>query len=95
MALACALVLSLVAFRPRGNYTCPSSFPRGAWRGAQGYVLQMQAAKLGVVTRKNLAEHCRERFAPAPRLLLWMMAEVAIIGSDMQGEAWAAPGDAG
>jgi Mn2+/Fe2+ NRAMP family transporter len=25
----------------------------------QGYVIQMQAAKLGVVTRRHLAEHCR------------------------------------
>ena len=25
----------------------------------QGYVVQMQAAKLGVVTGKHLAEHCR------------------------------------
>lgn len=54
------------------------------WSTMLGYVLQMQAAKLGVVTRKNLAEHCRERFDRAPRLLLWLMAEVAIIGSDIQ-----------
>jgi Mn2+/Fe2+ NRAMP family transporter len=26
---------------------------------SQGYVVQMQAAKLGVVTGKHLAEHCR------------------------------------
>jgi hypothetical protein len=52
----------------------------------QGYVLQMQAAKLGVVTRRNLAEHCRRRLARGPRLLLWVMAEIAIIGSDIQGE---------
>jgi Mn2+/Fe2+ NRAMP family transporter len=45
----------------------------------------MQAAKLGVVTRKHLAQHCRERFPRAPRLLLWAMAEIAILGSDAQG----------
>ncbi|GBF91787.1 metal transporter-like [Raphidocelis subcapitata] len=54
------------------------------WSTMLGYVLQMQAAKLGVVTRKNLAQHCRERFPRAPRLLLWAMAEVAIVGSDIQ-----------
>ncbi|KAI8476617.1 MAG: natural resistance-associated macrophage protein-domain-containing protein [Monoraphidium minutum] len=54
------------------------------WSTVLGYVLQMQAAKLGVVTRKNLAEHCRARFTPGPRLLLWAMAEIAIIGSDVQ-----------
>lgn len=50
----------------------------------------MQAAKLGVVTRRNLAQHCRARLPRAPRLLLWAMAEVAIIGSDIQG-AWFGP----
>jgi natural resistance-associated macrophage protein len=44
----------------------------------------MQAAKLGVVTGKHLAEHCREHFSPVPRILLWLLAEVAIIGSDIQ-----------
>ncbi len=50
----------------------------------QGYIIQMQAAKLGVVTRKHLAEHCREQFSPVLRYFLWLMAEIAIIGSDVQ-----------
>lgn len=29
------------------------------WSTVLGYVVQMQAAKLGVVTGKHLAEHCR------------------------------------
>lgn len=44
----------------------------------------MQAAKLGVVTGKHLAEHCRDQYPTVPRLLLYLMAEVAIIGSDIQ-----------
>lgn len=54
------------------------------WSTALGFVLQMQAAKLGVVTRRNLAQHCRARLDRAPRLLLWLMAEVAIVGADVQ-----------
>eukprot|EP00798_Chlamydomonas_sp_ICE-L_P032361 gene32361-5052_t len=49
-----------------------------------GFVVQMQSAKLGVVTGKHLAEHCREQYKPVPRYALWIMAEVAIIGSDIQ-----------
>ncbi|GLC38536.1 hypothetical protein PLESTB_001736900 [Pleodorina starrii] len=49
-----------------------------------GLVVQMQAAKLGVVTGKHLAQHCRQQYPPVPRIALWLMAEVAIIGSDIQ-----------
>jgi hypothetical protein len=51
------------------------------WCTALGYVVQMQAAKLGVVTGRHLAQHCRDAYAPAPRYALWVMAEIAIIGS--------------
>ncbi|KAG2491205.1 hypothetical protein HYH03_010415 [Edaphochlamys debaryana] len=49
-----------------------------------GLVVQMQAAKLGVATGKHLAQHCREQYPRTPRLFLWVMAELAIIGSDIQ-----------
>eukprot|EP00798_Chlamydomonas_sp_ICE-L_P021091 gene21091-27978_t len=48
-----------------------------------GYIVQMQSAKLGVATGLHLAEHCRQQYAPVPRIALWIMAEVAIIGSDI------------
>lgn len=54
------------------------------WSTVLGYIIQMQAAKLGVVTRKHLAQHCREQFSPVLRYFLWLMAEIAIIGSDIQ-----------
>eukprot|EP00879_Flechtneria_rotunda_P004685 GHRR01004949.1.p1 GENE.GHRR01004949.1~~GHRR01004949.1.p1 ORF type:complete len:566 (+),score=198.80 GHRR01004949.1:1074-2771(+) len=54
------------------------------WCTILGYIIQMQAAKLGVVTQKHLAEHCREQFYPVLRYFLWIMAEIAIIGSDIQ-----------
>lgn len=49
-----------------------------------GLLLQRLAARLGVVTGKNLAEVCHDHFPRVPRIILWLMIEVAIIGSDMQ-----------
>ncbi|GAX76360.1 hypothetical protein CEUSTIGMA_g3806.t1 [Chlamydomonas eustigma] len=49
-----------------------------------GFLVQIQSAKLGVATGKHLAQHCREQYNIVPRLVLWIMAEVAIIGSDIQ-----------
>jgi len=44
----------------------------------------MLAARLGVVTGKHLAELCREKYGAVPRYFLWVMTEIAIIGSDIQ-----------
>eukprot|EP00118_Oscarella_pearsei_P019563 m.208486 g.208486 ORF g.208486 m.208486 type:complete len:571 (+) comp39709_c0_seq31:227-1939(+) len=49
-----------------------------------GYVLQLLAARLGVVTGKHLAEICREKYPKVPRLFLWILMELAIIGADIQ-----------
>lgn len=49
-----------------------------------GFIIQMLAAKLGVVTGRHLAEVCRAEYPPLPRYLLWLMMEIAIICSDMQ-----------
>ncbi|EAL68988.1 solute carrier family 11 member 1 [Dictyostelium discoideum AX4] len=54
------------------------------WSTVIGFWLQMLASRLGVVTGKHLAEHCREQYPKTPRLLLWLMTELAIIGSDIQ-----------
>ena len=32
----------------------------------------------------HLAEMCYEKYPKIPRLILWVMIEIAIIGSDMQ-----------
>lgn len=40
--------------------------------------------RLGVVTGLHLAEMCYRQYKKFPRLVLWIMVEVAIIGSDMQ-----------
>ena len=49
-----------------------------------GLLLQRLSARLGVVSGKNLAEVCHDRYPLFPRLVLWVMVEIAIIGSDMQ-----------
>ncbi|PRW44606.1 metal transporter Nramp3 [Chlorella sorokiniana] len=54
------------------------------WSTAMGGLLQSLAARLGVATGKHLAEHCREQYPPGVRHVLWLMAEMAIIGSDIQ-----------
>ncbi|XP_007561253.1 natural resistance-associated macrophage protein 2-like isoform X2 [Poecilia formosa] len=49
-----------------------------------GLLLQRLAARLGVVTGMHLAEVCNRQYPTVPRILLWLMIELAIIGSDMQ-----------
>ncbi|MGH0173575.1 UNVERIFIED_CONTAM: hypothetical protein FKN15_065685 [Acipenser sinensis] len=49
-----------------------------------GLLLQRLAARLGVVTGMHLAEVCHRQYPAVPRIVLWLMVELAIIGSDMQ-----------
>ncbi|XP_072308671.1 natural resistance-associated macrophage protein 2-like [Eucyclogobius newberryi] len=49
-----------------------------------GLLLQRLAARLGVVTGMHLAEVCNRQYPIVPRIILWLMVELAIIGSDMQ-----------
>lgn len=54
------------------------------WATVIGFALQVLAARLGTVTGKNLAEVCREEYPRCVSLGLWLMTELAIIGSDIQ-----------
>ncbi|KAH9404054.1 hypothetical protein TYRP_014570, partial [Tyrophagus putrescentiae] len=54
------------------------------WATILGLLMQRLAARLGVVTGLHLAELCYRRYPPVCRILLWIMVEIAIIGSDMQ-----------
>ena len=51
------------------------------WSTVIGFILQLLAARLGVVTGNHLAEICRKKYRTVPRLLLWIMAELAIVGA--------------
>ena len=47
-------------------------------------MLQRLSARLGVVAGKHMAEIAYDYYPKIPRLILWVMVEIAIIGSDMQ-----------
>ena len=49
-----------------------------------GLLLQRLAARLGVTSGMHLAELCKQQYPKVPRIALWLMIELAIIGSDMQ-----------
>ncbi|KAL1123300.1 hypothetical protein AAG570_002386 [Ranatra chinensis] len=54
------------------------------WSTVLGLLVQRLAARIGTVTGQHLAEVCYSEYRPLPRTFLWLMMEVAIIGSDMQ-----------
>ncbi|KAF7271806.1 hypothetical protein GWI33_015352 [Rhynchophorus ferrugineus] len=54
------------------------------WATFLGLLMQRLSARLGVVTGKHLGEICYMEYHKSPRILLWLMMEIAIIGSDMQ-----------
>ncbi|CAJ1383452.1 unnamed protein product [Effrenium voratum] len=49
-----------------------------------GLILQILAARLAVVTGRDLAQTCRAGYPRPLSLLLWMMTELAIIAADIQ-----------
>ncbi|XP_078376295.1 natural resistance-associated macrophage protein 2-like isoform X2 [Oculina patagonica] len=49
-----------------------------------GLLMQRLSLRLGTVTGMHLAEMCYEKYPKIPRIILWIMVEIAIIGSDMQ-----------
>jgi len=54
------------------------------WATVGGWVMQNLASRLGVVTGRHLAEICRTEYDKATALILWLLTELAIIGSDIQ-----------
>lgn len=54
------------------------------WATILGLVMQRLAMRIGIVTGLHLAEMCHRQYKKVPRLILWIMIEIAIIGSDMQ-----------
>lgn len=54
------------------------------WATCMGLLIQLLSARVGVATGKHLAELCRDEYPKWAGLLLWVMAEVALIGADIQ-----------
>jgi len=46
-------------------------------------LIQYLSAKLGIVTGRNLAEMCREQFAPPVVIAMWIASEVAAMATDL------------
>jgi manganese transport protein len=45
--------------------------------------LQALAAKLGIVTGRDLAQACRDHYSPPVRITLWVLCETAIVACDL------------
>lgn len=54
------------------------------WATIMGLLIQLLSARIGVVTGKHMAEICRDEYPRWASLLLWCMAELALIGADIQ-----------
>jgi len=48
-----------------------------------GFLLQTLSSRLGIVTGRNLAEICKMEYSGNLRILLWVLAEMTIIASDI------------
>ncbi|KAJ1770199.1 hypothetical protein IW140_004864 [Coemansia sp. RSA 1813] len=51
---------------------------------ALGLYIQTLSARIGIVTGRNLAQHCHQQYTRGIRIPLWLICELAIIGSDIQ-----------
>ena len=86
------------AFIAAVAYVDPGNFATNMAAGAKfGYLLlwvvlaanltamliQAMSAKLGIATRKNLPEVCRERFSRRTSFALWLQAEVVAMATDL------------
>jgi len=54
------------------------------WATSMGLLIQLLSARVGVATGRHLAELCRDEYPHWARLVLWFMAELALIGADIQ-----------
>eukprot|EP00850_Spirogloea_muscicola_P005411 SM000024S07873 [mRNA] locus=s24:1060203:1063531:- [translate_table: standard] len=54
------------------------------WATVMGLVMQLLAARVGVATGCHLAELCRQIYPRGAKYTLWIMTELAIVGSDIQ-----------
>nr|BBF98066.1 natural resistance associated macrophage protein 2 [Crotalaria juncea] len=54
------------------------------WATAMGLLIQLLSARVGVATGRHLAELCRDEYPNWARFVLWFMAELALIGADIQ-----------
>jgi len=54
------------------------------WATLMGLLIQSLSARVGVATGRHLAELCKDEYPNWARYVLWFMAELALIGADIQ-----------
>nr|GEV19766.1 metal transporter Nramp2-like [Tanacetum cinerariifolium] len=54
------------------------------WSTLMGLLIQLLSGRIGVVTGRHMAEICRDEYPHWVILLLWFMAEIALIAADIQ-----------
>ena len=50
---------------------------------AMALLLQTLSARLGIVTRRDLAQACRDEYPKAVSMALWLLCEIAIVACDL------------
>jgi manganese transport protein len=92
LPLAGPAIIASVGYMDPGNFA--TNIQAGAGYGYQllwvvlianlaAMLFQAMSAKLGIVTRRNLAELCRQEFPPRMVLSMWVASEVAAIATDL------------
>ena len=85
-------VVTSIAYIDPGNFA--TNIQAGAHYGYQllwvvvlanlvAMLFQALSAKLGIVTGKNLAELCRERFPQPVVIIMWLVSEIAAMATDL------------
>ncbi|KAI3763024.1 hypothetical protein L1987_53471 [Smallanthus sonchifolius] len=54
------------------------------WSTAMGLLIQLLSGRIGVVTGQHMAEICQVEYPYWAVLLLWFMAEIALVAADIQ-----------
>ncbi len=92
LAFAGPAVIVSIAYMDPGNFA--TNIQAGAKHGYEllwvvlaanliAMLFQALSAKLGIVTGRNLAEVCRERFSPPVVFAMWIVSEVAAMATDL------------
>ena len=92
LAFAGPAVVASIAYIDPGNFA--TNIQAGARYGYEllwvvllanliAMLFQALSAKLGIVTGKNLAEVCRERFPRGVVVAMWIVSEIAAMATDL------------
>ncbi len=85
-------IIASIAYMDPGNYATNIQAGAGYGYGLLWVVLlaniiamlfQALSARLGLVTGKNLAEHCRESFPKPVVWVMWVISEIAAMATDL------------